>query len=369
MPSMRPAAATRCLVLRALLVAVWLAPAPAAGEEAAASGAGSGGWTRVAPGGATGCADGSPYAFFVREGDPERLLVFLQGGGACWSALGCDPAALPTYDLSVGPEDDPAHAHGILALDDARNPFRGWTGLFVSYCTGDVHLGDAPRTYPLVTEDEAAPRFVAIHHRGRTNAGSALAWAFRRDAPQRVFVAGESAGAIASPYWAAVVAARWPDAQVAQLGDAAGGYRAGAVPDLLRTWGAVPALRAALDLPPDAQEAPDFEAIYTGAGRRHPELALARLDRAEDLVQRFFLSEVGVVADPLQARLRANLARIRVQVPRVRQYLAPGPVHTTLASPAFYDLEVGGTALRDWVEAHAAGRPVADVVCEGCDAP
>ncbi|MDX1650202.1 MAG: pectin acetylesterase-family hydrolase, partial [Myxococcota bacterium] len=318
----------------------------------------------------TGCADGSPYAYFVREGDPARLLVFLQGGGACWSALGCDPGALPTYDGSVGPEDDPgAGADGILALGDARNPFRGWSALFVSYCTGDVHLGDAPRTYPLVTEAEAAPGFVAMHHRGRANAEAALAWAFDRAPPERVFVTGESAGAIASPYWAAVVAARWPEARVAQLGDAAGGYRAGAVPDLLRTWGAVPALREALDLPPDTAETPDFEAIYTGAGRRHPELGLARLDRAEDLVQRFFLTEVGVFADPLHALLRANLARIREKVPRVRQYLAPGPVHTTLASPAFHTLEVRGTALRDWVEAHAAGKPVSDVICEGCAAP
>lgn len=345
-----------------------LAPALAALLLGAAPGARSaeGGWTRVEPGGATGCADGSAYAYFVREGDPKRLLLFLQGGGACWSARGCDPEGEPTYDVAVGPEDDPsANAEGLLALEDARNPFRGWSALFVPYCTGDVHLGGAPRRYPLVAGPEAAPRFVEIHHRGRANAEAALAGALARLEPERVFVAGESAGAVASPYWAAVVAERLPQARVAQLGDAAGGYRARAVADLLETWGAAPAVREHLDLPPGS-EAPDFESLYVGAGRRHPELALARLDRAEDLVQRFFLTQVGVAGPTLHSLLVANLEEIRTEVPRVRQYLAPGPVHTTLTSPAFYTLQVEGRALRDWVAEHAEGKPVSDVLCQGC---
>jgi len=371
-----------------------LAVAPAAAAEgdapghrrlAQASGPGEGsgpaarrGWRRVEPGGGTGCADGSPYAFFVRGGDPTRLLVHLQGGGACWSARTCDPAGRPTYDVSVGAADHPgADAAGILALDDSRNPFRGWTAVFVPYCSGDVHLGDARRRYPLVAGARAAPRFVEIDHRGLANAGAALVWAAAHTEPRRVFVAGESAGAIASPFWAARAAERFPEAQIAQLGDAAGGYRARALPDLLETWGAADALRETLALPASAEPGSasgpggglGFEPLYVGAGLRHPDLGLARLDRAEDLVQRFFLNQVGVAGRPLRSLLAANLADIRAHVPRVRQYLASGERHTTLSSPRFYRLEVDGTSLRDWVADHAAGRAVDDVICEGCASP
>jgi len=354
------------------------------------------GWRRVEPGGPTGCADGSPYAFFVRQGDPKRLLVHLQGGGACWSARTCDPEGRPTYDFSVTARDDPsAGARGLLALDEPRNPFAGWTAVFVPYCSGDVHLGDARRRYPLVAGARAQPRFVEVDHRGRANAGAALVWAATHSDPERVFVAGESAGAIASPFWAAQAAERFPEAQIAQLGDAAGGYRARALPDLLETWGAAGAIGEMLALPAspesgrgsaaesgaggesvpaagpasDTKSALGFEPLYVGAGLRHPRLALARLDRAEDLVQRFFLNQVGVAGRPLPALLAANLADIRAHVPRVRQYLAPGERHTTLSSPAFYTLEVGGRSLRDWVADHAAGREVDDVICAGCALP
>jgi hypothetical protein len=40
-----------------------------------------GGWMKALAGVKTRCARGGPYAFWLRKGDPERLLVFFQGGG------------------------------------------------------------------------------------------------------------------------------------------------------------------------------------------------------------------------------------------------------------------------------------------------
>ncbi|MEZ5250734.1 MAG: pectin acetylesterase-family hydrolase [Ilumatobacteraceae bacterium] len=78
----------------------------------------------------------------VREADPERVLLFFQGGGACFSAETC------AFDADL-PADHrrrrrPVRATGVFGLDDERNPFRDHS-VFVPYCTGDVHLGDAPR--------------------------------------------------------------------------------------------------------------------------------------------------------------------------------------------------------------------------------
>ena len=36
-------------------------------------------WRNVLPAGAPGCSQGTPYSFWVREGDPTKLAVILSG--------------------------------------------------------------------------------------------------------------------------------------------------------------------------------------------------------------------------------------------------------------------------------------------------
>ena len=33
------------------------------------------------------CIAGTEYSVFTRQGDPKKLLIFLQGGGACWQGF------------------------------------------------------------------------------------------------------------------------------------------------------------------------------------------------------------------------------------------------------------------------------------------
>jgi len=40
-------------------------------------------WTKISAGGKTRCVRGGPYAFWLRRGDPKKLLLFFQGGGGC----------------------------------------------------------------------------------------------------------------------------------------------------------------------------------------------------------------------------------------------------------------------------------------------
>ncbi len=51
------------------------------------------------PGGV--CSDGSPYRFYVSPGDPKKVVIDFQGGGACWDAATCGPQS-PTYRKRVG---------------------------------------------------------------------------------------------------------------------------------------------------------------------------------------------------------------------------------------------------------------------------
>ena len=47
------------------------------------------GWNVLRPGGETKCAKGGEYAFSVRPGASDKLLVWFEGGGACWRGEQC----------------------------------------------------------------------------------------------------------------------------------------------------------------------------------------------------------------------------------------------------------------------------------------
>jgi hypothetical protein len=100
-------------------------------------------WTRIPGGAETGCALGTPYAFFHREGDDSRsLLVWFQGGGACWDWVSCSGL----FDSDVADDELSPYA-GIFDRSNPENPFRDFEIVFVPYCTGDVHVGDTTRVY------------------------------------------------------------------------------------------------------------------------------------------------------------------------------------------------------------------------------
>jgi hypothetical protein len=103
------------------------------------------GWKRIVPGGDCQCADGSEFNFWVREANPAKVVFYLGGGGACFSAETCAPER-DLYKTTV--EDDPTEQGGMFHLDDGRNPFVDYSFVYVPYCTGDVHVGDTTTEYP-----------------------------------------------------------------------------------------------------------------------------------------------------------------------------------------------------------------------------
>lgn len=327
-------------------------------------------WTRVPGGAGTGCARGTPYAFFTHRGDPGRLLVYLEGGGACWSGVTCDPRRKQgLYDPAVDASDDPGarrNAGGIFDLTNPENPFRTFTIVVVSYCTADVHLGRRVVDYAIPAHDSLPPDSVRIAHLGYDDAMAALRWVYGNvPRPRLIVVAGGSAGAIASPWYAALVAEHYPRARVVQLGDAAGGYRGATLPAVMATWGATALLKGFPEFAGLDSAAFDFVHLYLAAARR-PNLTLAQYNAAEDETQLLFLQVTDRSITRLAPLLARNLAEIRAAVPGFRAYTAPGTLHTILTRPEFYSLAVNGVRVRDWVADRVAGKPVPDVTCAGC---
>jgi hypothetical protein len=339
------------------------------------------GWQDIEPGGETTCSDGSPYRFFARRGDPEKLLVYFQGGGACWNAETCDLHLDPSYKPTVA-ENELDRYQGIFDFDNPENPFADYSVVVAPYCTGDVHIGNNVATYQAPArdpnmaderDDNDAPHpahDLAIHHAGVPNAEAVLAWTYERfQDPERIFVTGSSAGAIPSPYYAWRIADHYPQARLAQLGDGAGGYRRGKSDpsDRLSRWGALEHLSRYPEFADVTEPEFTYEALYVAAAKRHPDVLFAEYDAAEDATQRRFLAMSGNDTESLRELLLANHADIRDEVGNFRVYVGGGDSHTILARPEFYTLHVDGMRVRDWVAAMADFQPVQDVVCNNCD--
>jgi hypothetical protein len=320
------------------------------------------GWHKIAGGAETGCAFDTPFAFYVRAGDPRRLLVHFQAGGACWSGDTCDPVTLPTFDPVVDTTDHPSRAGGILNFHLAENPVRDFSIVYVPYCTGDLHLGSRSVTYTSTGSTLNPSRTFSVRHWGAANAERALRWMTDRVTdPEIIFVTGSSAGAIASPVYAAQLATRYPNARVVQLGDAAGGYRVPGLGTFMAQGGALEVLREMPDFASVDSANFTFEDLYVRAARAHSNLTITQYNSAEDATQLFFLRQLGLPATSLTPLLAANLADIRSAVPGFHAYTAPGVTHTILFRSAFYTLAVDGLTARDWVAALLDGSAVSDI--------
>jgi hypothetical protein len=161
------------------------------------------------------CSFNTPYHYFVKRGSVNKLVMYYQGGGACWDPNTC--VTLGTFDKDVNPagSDNPNNTTtGFGDLTNPSNPFKDWNIVFVSYCTGDIHFGDFNPSYA------GTPTY----HHGWHNAR--VAEKFAREhfvAPDEVFVTGSSAGAYGAFFNAPLHREVWPASQMSVLADAGNG--------------------------------------------------------------------------------------------------------------------------------------------------
>lgn len=337
-----------------------LPPPPPAGE-----------WIEVEPGGDTICSDGTPYRFFVRGGDPERVIIDFRGGGACWDPNTCTAADI-LYTAQAG-----ELAPFLAALDagqiggifdgDASRDFADWTIVHIPYCTGDIHWGDSVQDY--LSE-------LTVHHKGFVNASAVLDWVYARyAAPDTILVSGCSAGAYGAALHSAYIADHYSDARITLLADSG----AGIITDDFLT-ASLPNWNAQANLPPfiDALQRPLAELslpeLYVAVGGHFPDMRLAQTATQYDQDQIFYYTAMGGVAADWPMRFRESLATISTSLPdNFRYYVPPGPVHCVTPYPFYYTREVGGVTLSSWVrDLIEADAPPASVACEGaacCDDP
>ncbi|MDZ4763499.1 MAG: pectin acetylesterase-family hydrolase [Chloroflexota bacterium] len=310
------------------------------------------GWERIASDGATTCLRGDPYAFFARAGDPSNLIIYFQGGGACWDDFTCRPGVFAddtvnsfemalydgvfNFEAPTNPLADPAH------------PLYDASIVFVAYCSGDLHGGDRERVYRYDGQDHT------LQHRGAVNTAAALDWTYERyPAPRRLLITGSSAGG----YGALINAPQILTHYAAGIAD--GTTRAHVFAD------------ASPGIYPVDWNPSDYWGAYDELGmvallEAFPTTPIGFYSTDADFVSTYaYTLQGGTIAD--YQGLIAGMARdLAAAYPNFSAYIPRGDSHVILALPDYYTLRVNGVRFAAWFAAWLMDAPVQDVICRGC---
>eukprot|EP00636_Phaeomonas_parva_P017610 CAMPEP_0118857550 /NCGR_PEP_ID=MMETSP1163-20130328/4596_1 /TAXON_ID=124430 /ORGANISM="Phaeomonas parva, Strain CCMP2877" /LENGTH=336 /DNA_ID=CAMNT_0006790875 /DNA_START=236 /DNA_END=1242 /DNA_ORIENTATION=- len=187
-------------------------------------------------GGETRCIfdDSTPYAFQVVPGSASRLLVYFQGGGACFNEDSTELGLCSTDAAPYSPLD------GILDPTDAKNPYVGYTVVIILYCSGDAHGGNVVRDYEVDGS--------SVVQVGQLNVQAALDWVAQQQDNgglnaelDDLVMSGESAGSLGVQIWGADVAEQISAKRVKVLPDAfVGVFPETYTPQLIYDYGICP---------------------------------------------------------------------------------------------------------------------------------
>ncbi|OQW60648.1 MAG: hypothetical protein A4S17_10210 [Proteobacteria bacterium HN_bin10] len=310
------------------------------------------------------------YRFWFRRGASDGLVIFFDGGGACWDDVTC---AIPRlrhaardddgfYKAELIDSDNPNRFSGIFDLGNPRNPVRDWSFVYVPYCTGDVHSGSNTAHY---TDPDTGEAYT-IEHRGADNFRAVLRW--MKDSlaePERLLVAGSSAGAYGAATHYTRIRQAYPDARTMMFGDAGQGVTTQAFLDQReRSW-RFAAPRGLL--PRNAAITPDTDLVALLAAR-FPEDRFAQYTTTHDITQSSFYALMGAEnACATWTNAMTEALHRRQGAGNFRSYVAAGETHSILRTPRFYTERSAGAPLAEWLAAMLAGAPAwRNQACEDC---
>jgi hypothetical protein len=302
------------------------------------------------------CDDGTPTGIAVRPGDAPGVVIYLNGGGLCWDAQTCIVLRTSTsgpFGRAEFAQMSQAFEGTVLDPTALGNPFRGWTHVFVPYCTGDGHTGDRRAHYDAGANAQPVP----FDHTGARNLDVFLSRiAATYPAPAQFALIGPSAGGLgalvnyahARAYWRGGQGFVWSDGFPLLPGDA--------LPDALQSaWNTAWGLDARLEAVCPGCAA-DPARVLPALGARFPDdrFALTGTTRDAVLPPWFGLDVEGYTAAFAAARA------VYAMAPNVKTFVVDGAQHTLMLRPG--DVRQNGLNLTRWLEQMLFGEPAwADV--------
>lgn len=324
------------------------------------------GWNTIATDGV--CSMGTPFQFYAKPSNQSNaVLVFFNGGGACWFGEACDLSSQPNIHSPFADmaQNNPALSRGIFDFENNENPFADYSVIFLPYCTGDVHIGAGDTQYTY-TNQQGEEVNLTTHHHGKANSTTVLDWIYENyPAPDQVVLAGSSAGAIGASFYSGLVAEHYAPTSVILIADAAGGYGSPSLSNTHKAWNTEAVLPDWPEYAGETNTSITFEDFYIASANHNPNLTIAQYNAAEDDVQITFTQILG---DPpgsfsLPQRLLNNYVEIESAVAEFHSYTAGGTIHMILQAPIFYEYAVEGVRFVDWVTELVNNRSVPDISC------
>lgn len=324
------------------------------------------------------------YSFFIQKGNPNKLLIALDGGGACWNEATCIGSVLagqPTYSRVV--DETPAslaQGRGLLDGRNPENPYKEYTKVFVPYCTADVHWGARDTTYVLPLGGGAVLPWT-VRHRGIDNLLAVFDWLQREGRSSGVdfrrthdlTVTGLSAGAYGTLIAFGYFAEATPHARQNLIADAgigvltrsfferaifnpaSPGSESWGLAENLPSW--VPGFASIL---PAAAADPNLlvPLAFQSLALWKPQAHFASLTANLDLTQVFFYSLAKGNFTPGQQEAvewylgMKGITSATAALPNYRFFIDGGTFHTFYGSDQrTYDIGVNGISVADWTRA------------------
>jgi len=315
------------------------------------------------------CGDGSPYKWAYREAPGDDLLLFFQGGGACFTRKTCWDEEMTfnggqrlVYSMDNSFPIPPYPESDIFNYQDLQNPFWDYDVVHIPYCTGDMGVGTSCRTWR--HKGKAYP----THFHGAYNIRAALDWIEANyPDPGRLVIAGTSAGGYAGMSVIERLTEMFPGREIPFVTDGALGIHAPLLlPVAESTWEPEwPSFCL------DALGCNECETLGDAIDRgltHYSHVRAAQLSMQQDMIQSSFaVATQSAAVEPTGIKLLFGLPPFDEQVietvqarqqicPDCRFYLPVGGCHVLLQSPLWTRSEISGWSPRDWVTAFLSGE-------------
>ncbi len=276
------------------------------------------------------CLRGTEYTVATRPAASENLMIFLEGGGACWSEL-----CLANEEALPGVAEG-----GVLDPTLAVNPMADWNVTYLPYCDGSLFSGDIDHDY----ENDGVTEF----QRGLRNLSAGLDVAKREfPNPRRIVLTGNSGGGFGTIFALPLVRSLFPDTQIDVINDSGVGVAENAEAQALLNsdWNNEAFLPQSIC--PDCYADGTLAEYFNWQMAEDPNFNLAMMSTKRDaVIADLFL---GIGGEAFEARLIPYLTRLETDNPaRFRSFIADGNAHTFIRREI--TTTAGGVAAHDWIQ-------------------
>jgi len=267
------------------------------------------------------CLRGTEYTVDTREGSSDELIIFLQGGGACWADF-----------CSAFEVTNSLPASGILDPGLEGNPVADWDVLYLPYCDGSLFAGDVDRVLPSSVLGDGEPGESEGYQRGLQNLTAALDVGLETfPSPSRILLTGVSGGAFGTIIALPLVRYYYPDTEIIVFNDSGIGIAKEGDPGfveetLLEGWNADSLIPESCE---DCTSNGHVTRFIEWQLEADPNVTMSALSFSEDqVISAFFLM---IAPDDFTASLLAETERIAMSFPdRYRRFIPAGAAHTAL---------------------------------------